>query len=307
MSTQPVAGTHPAREFAPVATGRKTAFLCFAAGFATLLVLVAWIGGAYLWPGILRYEVTTEYLVVMTGRRLAFDVEKLPLSRISEVSIVTMRKGSLRFGKAKPEYCVGYFMFGSLGEVYQAGNCGEKGVLLRSAGQATPLLVTPADPERFVFSVRNAQPGVFHPPARSFSSFAGWLALDLAVLLLLGGALYGLFVAAPARLRYFVRPGELEIRTLCGRTRLALAGAKVRRHRPLLGERLSGLALPAYVVGSFTYDHAATAVYASAKEEGVLYEGEGRVFLTPADIDGMLAALGDAGAAVLVTRLQRRI
>lgn len=299
--------TQTAREFAPVSSGRTTARVCFAAGMLLLLLLVGWIGGAYMWPGTLRYEVTTERLIVSTGRQLTFDVETLPLSRISEASIVTTRGGSLRFGKAKPEYCVGYFMFGSLGEVYQAGNCGEKGVLLRSAGQATPLLVTPADAERFVFAVRNAQPGVFHPPARSFSSFAGWLALDLAILLIMGGALFALLIAAPARLRYLVRPGELAIQTLGSQARVSLQGARVRRHRPLLGERLSGLALPAYIVGSFTYDHAATSVYASAREEGVLYEGEGRYFLTPADIDGMLTALGEAGAEVVVTKLQRRI
>lgn len=297
----------PAREFTPITSGRTAARACFAGGMLLLLLLVGWIGGGYLWPGTLRYEVTTENLVVVTGSRLAPTVETLPLARISEASVVTMRNGSLRFGKAKPEYCVGYFLFGSLGEVYEAGNCGEKGVLVRSAGQATPLLVTPADVEKFVFAVRNAQPGVFHPPARSFSSFAGWLALDLAVLLVGGGALFVLFVFAPARLRYIVRPGELEIRSLGKPVRVPLKGAKVRRHRPLLGGRLSGLVLPGYIVGSFTYDHAATSVYASAHEEGVLLEAEGRVFLTPADIEGMLAALGQGGAEVVVTKLQRRI
>lgn len=307
MSTQPAVGTQPAREFAPVATGRKTALLCFAGGLALLLVLVGWIGGSYIWPGTLRYEVTTEYLVVTTGRNLTYDETRIPLSRVFEVSQIVLRDGKLHFGKEKPGFCVGYFEVPSLGEVYLATDCGGRGVLVRGGGLTTSLVVSPADPDKFMFALRNHLPGTFVPPPRAFSTYAGWLVIMLAVFVAGGGFLLVTLVLGPARLRYRVRPGTLEVGKLGKPLVLPLQGARVRRHRPLLGERRTGVALPAYVVGTFLFDSAATTVLASTKEEGVLYEGEGRFFFTPADIDGMLAALGEAGAEVVVTKLQRRI
>lgn len=300
MSAQPV------REFSPDPTARRHARMWFAGGLLLLLILVGWIGGTFLLPGKLVYEVTTENLIVTSGRGTFFEVKTVSLGRIYEHSQVSLRGRKLHFGLEKPEYCLGFFMYGNLGEVYQVGNCGDRGVLIRTSGQAAPLVVTPADPDAFVFALRNHQPGVFYPPPRSWAPFIGWLVVDALILIGVGGTLFVFLIVAPGRLRYVVRPGELEIRLLGKPVRLALAGTKVRRHRPLLGERLSGLILPGYIVGSFTYDHLATSVYASVKEDGILYEGEGRVFLTPADIDGMLEALGAAGAEVVVTKMVRR-
>lgn len=295
-----------AREFVPVASSRKVARLCFAGSMALLVLLLGWLGGGYLWPGTLRYEVTTENLVVTTGRSLAYDVTTIPLGRIFESSSVVLRNGTLHFGKEKPEFCVGYFHYPTQGEVYLATNCGESGVLIRGGGLTTALVVSPAEPEKLMFAIRNHQPGVFAPPPRQFASYAGWLLLYFLILLVGTGALLTTFVIGPARLRYRVLPGELEIASLGKPFRVPLAGARVRRHRPLLGERMSGIVLPGYIVGSFQYDSAPTTVLASAKEEGVLYEGEGRVFMTPADIDGLLAALEAAGATLVVTTMQRR-
>jgi hypothetical protein len=304
---EPSMSDQSAREFVPVTSHRKAARLWFAGGVALLVLLLGWLGGGYLWPGTLRYEVTTEFLVVTTGRSLVYDVTKLSLSRLSDPSSVVLRKGKLHFGKQKPGFCVGYFEFPTLGEVYLATDCGEKGVLIRGSGQTAPLVVSPADQDGFMFALRNNQPGVFEAPPRQFASYAGWLVLYGSMLVLGIGVLAWMFVLAPARLRYRVRPGELEISTAGKPTRLPLAGARVRRHRPLLGERLSGIALPGYFVGSYQLDSAATSVFASTKDEGVLYEGEGRVFLTPADIDGLLAALEAAGATPVVTNMQLRI
>jgi hypothetical protein len=300
---EPFMSDQSAREFVPVASSRRAARLWFAGGMALLVLLLGWLGGGYLWPGTLRYEVTTEYLIVTTGRSLVYDVTKLSLSRLSEPTTVVLRNGTLHFGKQKPEFCVGYFAFPTQGEVYLATNCGEKGVLIRGSGQTAPLVVSPADQDRFMFALRNNQPGVFAPPPRQFASYAGWLVLYLLILLVGTGALLTTFVIGPSRLRY---PGELEITSLGKSFRVPLAGAKVRRHRPLLGGRMSGVVLPGYIIGSFQYDSAPTTVFASAKDEGVLYEGEGRVFLTPADIDGLLAALEAAGATLVVTNMQRR-
>lgn len=296
----------PGRQFATNPTARRHARLWFGGGLLLLLILVGWIGGSFLLPGKLKYEVTTENLIITTGRGTLFEVQTVSLGRINEHSAVTLRGGKLRFGREKPEYCVGYFLYGSLGEVLQAGNCGDRGVLIRTSGQSAPLVVTPADPDALIFALRNHQPGVFYPPPRSWAPFIGWLVLDILIFFGVGGILFVFLIVGPSRLRYTVRQGELEIRLLGKPVRLALEGAKVRRHRPLLGERLSGLILPGYIVGSFTYDHLATLVYASVKEEGILYDGEGRVFVTPDDIDGMLEALGAAGAEVVVTKMVRR-
>jgi len=296
----------PAREFVPVASSRKAARWWFTGGLALLVLLLAWLGGGYLWPGTLRYEVNTENLIVTTGRSLVYDVTTLSLARLSEPTTVVLRHGKLHFGKEKPGYCVGYFEFPSLGEVYLASDCGEQGVLVRGSGQTAPLVLSPADPEAMMFALRNHRPGVFVPPARRFASYAGWLVLYL-VLLVVGGWVAGpVFIVAPARLRYRVVPGELRIARLGKSVCMPLAGARVRRHRPLLGERMSGLVLPGYVVGSHQFDSAPTSVFASVKDEGVLIEGEGRVFVTPADIDGLLGALETAGATLVVTNLQRR-
>jgi hypothetical protein len=296
----------PAREFVPVASSRKVARLWCGGGIAMLLLLLGWLGGGYLWPQTLRYEVTTQHLIVTTGRSLVYDVTELSLPRLSDPTTIVLHNGKLHFGKQKPGYCVGYFEFPTQGEVYLATNCGETGVLIRGSGQTAPLVVSPADQDGFMFALRNHQPGVFAPPPRQFASYAGWLILYGVIFVVGTGLLIWMFVVAPARLRYRVRPGELEISTAGKPTRLPLAGAKVRRHRPLLGERLSGIVLPGYLVGSYQFDSAATSVFASTKDEGVLYEGEGRVFLTPADIDGLLGALEAAGATLVVTNMQRR-
>lgn len=295
-----------AREFVPVASSRKVARLCFAGSMALFVLLLGWLGGGYLWPGTLRYEVTTENLIVTTGRNLAHDVTTIPLGRIFEVSPSIVRNGQLHFGKEKPEFCVGYFQIPTLGEVYLATNCGEKGVLIRGGGLTTALVISPAEPDKLMFAIRNHQPGVFAPPPRQFASYAGWLALYLLIFILGTGALLTAFIMGPAKLRYRVRPGELEIGSLGKPFRVPLSGAKVRRHRPLLGGRMSGLVLPAYIVGSFKYDNAPTSVFASVREEGVLVEGDGRVFVTPADADGFLGALEAAGATVTVTTMQLR-
>ena len=65
--------------------------------------------------------------------------------------------------------------------------------------------------------------------------------------------------------------------------------------------------LPGYHVGSWMLDTMATTVLASARDDGVLLESEGRIFVNPRDPDGFLAALGECGATVIASpQLQRR-
>jgi len=115
------------------------------------------------------------------------------------------------------------------------------------------------------------------------------------------------FFVAPARLRYTVREGALQVDTLFSHRRIPLAGVRAHKHRPLLGARLSGLALPGYNVGSWILDTMATTSLASARNDGVLLEGDGRFFVNPRDPDEFLASLGEHGAVVVADpQLQRR-
>jgi len=114
------------------------------------------------------------------------------------------------------------------------------------------------------------------------------------------------FFVAPSRLRYEFKDGVLEVSTLASRRRFPLAGARVRKHHPLQGARLSGVPLPGYHVGSWLFDSMATTVLASVPEEGVLVEGEGRVFVSPHDADSFIAAAVECGATASDGVLQRR-
>ena len=108
-------------------------------------------------------------------------------------------------------------------------------------------------------------------------------------------------------MRYTVGGGALEVGTLLRRRVVPLAGARARPHRPLGGQRLAGFPLPGYRVGSWMLDNMATSVFASAADEGVLIEGEGRMFVNPQDREGFLAALAAEGATVVTdTTLRRR-
>jgi hypothetical protein len=114
------------------------------------------------------------------------------------------------------------------------------------------------------------------------------------------------FFVAPARLRYTVCDGTLQVGTLFSQRQISLAGVRAYKHRPLLGARLSGLALPGYNVGSWILDTMATTALASARNDGVLLEGDGRLFVNPSDPDGFLAALAAEGATVVADLQLRR-
>jgi hypothetical protein len=251
--------------------------------------------------------VTSEALTVAVGKGGVRDRTTVPLGRVTEASSVLLRGGTLRFGTEKPGLCLGFFNYPSLGgEVWVASHCGESGVLLRSSSMVAPLVLTPVDREGFIAAVRNGRPGVFQVE-RSTKSPALPVLLRLGTFLLLAGIALAAFVVAPRRLRYRVSSGALEIQTFRSRRSIPVAGCKVRAHKPLTGERLSGITLPGYVVGSFSFDHQPTGVYASHKDDGVLIETDERIFINPADREGMLAALVEAGATQITALAQRRL
>jgi len=277
-------------------------------------VLLAVLGLPLLWLLVTllqRPEITyriQEGTLTISSSLGSSQLEKtIRLARVSEVRPEWLRVGSHRAATEKPGYCVGFFSYPTLGEVWQITDCSDSAVLIVAGGETSPVVVTPADRDAFLKALGAGTPATFTPPGKRTQSWWFTLIAVLAVLVLVVLALVTAFFVAPARLRYTVGAGTLEVGTLLSRRQIPLAGLRAHKHRPLLGQRLSGLPLPGYNVGSWLLDTMATNVLASARDEGVLLEGEGRFFVNPHDPDGFLAALGDHGATVIATpQLQRR-
>ena len=170
---------------------------------------------------------------------------------------------------------------------------------MTSSAEATPVAVTPADPDAFLKALREGRRSVFAPPERRGAAWWVNLFVVTGVGVLALAALAVVLFVAPARLRYTVARRRARGRDAAGRRVVPLAGARARPHRPLAGHRLAGFPLPGYRVGSWMLDNMATSVLASAADEGVMIEGEGRMFVNPQDREGFLAALAAEGATVV--------
>jgi hypothetical protein len=286
------------------------------AGAARLwfFVLLAVLGLPLLWllfvllraPKI-SYRIGGGALTISSSLGSSHQEKRIVLARISQARPEWLRDGSLRFGTQKPGYCVGFFAYPRIGEVWLVSDCSEKGVLLAAASETTPVVVTPSDRDAFLKALWAGTPSTFNPPGKRSESWWFTLFSVIAVLVVVVLSLVTVFFLAPARLRYAVGNGILEVRTLFSRRRIPLTGVRARPHRPLLGARLSGIAIPGHVVGSWLFDTMATTVLASVRDDGVLLEGEGRLFVSPRDADGFLTALGEQGATVVANvELQRR-
>ncbi len=294
------------RVFLPVpATARARLWL-----FILLAVLglpLLWLMFALLRAPNISYRIEGGALTISSALGSSHQEKRLTLARIAEVRPEWLRDGALRFGTQKPGYCVGFFAYPRIGEVWQVSDCSEEGVLLVASTEATPVVVTPSDRQAFVQALWAGTPATFRPPGKRPQSWWFTLASVIAVMLVVVLGLVTVFVVAPARLRYTVREGSLEVTTLLSRRRLPLAGVRARVHRPLLGARLSGVAIPGHVVGSWLLDTMATTVLASVRDSGVLLEGEGRFLVSPRDPETFLTALASAGATVVANpQMQRR-
>jgi hypothetical protein len=296
----------PARVFLPVPVTRP-ARLWFSIMLAVLGLPLLWLMYTLLRAPVISYRIGGGTLTISSSLGSSLMEKTLVLARINQVRPEWLRYGSLHFGTEKPGYCVGFFSYPTLGEVWQVSDCSENAVAIVATGEIQPVVVTPSDREGFMTAIEKGTPSTFTPPGRRTGSW--WLTLTAVsgALALVVLALVAVFFVAPARLRYTVGGGALEVRTLFSRRQIPLAGVRAYKHRPLLGARLSGLALPGYNVGSWILDTMATTSLASARNDGVLLEGDGRLFVNPRDPDGFLAALGEHGAAVVADmQLQRR-
>lgn len=288
------------REFraAPVAPRRGFAALVGALAVLPLIaVLVSWLTA----PQQITYEVTGEKIVIRAGTSMTEKNKEIPLSRIEEAAPAWLRDGSLDFGTEKQGYCVGFYEYPNYHKVWQATDCSEEGVIIRAGGEVMPVIITPGDRDGFLAAVRGAMPMAF--PTVVKPSGLHWPALGALAVVAWGaaGVLGALLFLGPARMHYLVRDGRLEVTTLTGTRSFPLAGVSARAHTPLLGEKLSGVNLPGYCAGVMVFDRAPTSVFATVRESGVLLEGDERVFVSPADPAGLIAAAIAAGGRAPVT------
>ncbi len=247
-------------------------------------------------PRTISYRVEGAELTVEARYSVITERRRVALADVENVEAVKLRGGRRKHGTAMPGFCVGTFSYDGLGTVWQATNCSPAALVVRARGLEVPVVVTPPDRRAFLAAMGGGGPLSVAPrpvPAGEGMAIIRWtLALAVAGLPLL---LAFLFIA-PGRLRYVVRAGELEVAGLVRRRRWPLAGVTVRRFRPPSAFRLMGTALPGYYIGLFRMGGATVRVAATHLEEGVLVEGRDSVFLTPADVDGFLAALEQGGA-----------
>lgn len=296
----------PVRVFQPVpVTG--PARLWFFILLAVLGLPLLWLLFTMLRAPSISYRIANGVLTISSSLGSSELEKTIVLARVSQARPEWLREGSLRFGTEKPRYCVGFFSYPTVGEVWQVSDCSDSAVLIIARGETHPVVLTPSDRDAFLKALEKGTPSTFTPPGRRTQSW--WLTLIsvVGIIVLVALTLVAVFFVAPARLRYEVRDGTLEVSTVFSRRRIPLSGARAHKHRPILGARLSGLPLPGYNVGSWLLDTMATTVLASARNEGVILESEGRIFVNPQDADGFLAALGECGATVIANpQLQRR-
>lgn len=264
----------------------------------TALAVPAALFGAFLmWlPHTVGYVTTSASITVTMDHRVVQRVRSFARGDVVQTRMVELPRGRRQMGTSMPGYCVGTFAYQGIGRVWQATDCSRRAVLLDLTGKPERVVLTPADRPGFLAALEEGREATFTSnPSRADG---WWWALRFVVLLLLPltCSVPAVFFVAPGRLRYRVGQGSLEVRTLFALRRFAVTGSVVTRCRPLRTLKLAGSAFPGYYTGWFLLEGTRTRVYATSLREGVLVEGESRVFVTPADQDGFLAALAAAGA-----------
>lgn len=268
--------------------------LCLLTGAAALVA-----GWTLFAPHRAQVSVEARVLTVTAGAAPFTTVRQVPVADLVSMRPVQAVGGRRAGGTALPGYCVGRFSYPELGEVWQATSCQPDALLLTFRSLERPLLVAP-EPRGVFLLVVNVGGRFTAEPIRPLPGAWRWGLAALALPMpLLTVFLALLFFSAPARLAYTVRPGSVEIATIFGTRTLPTSGLSARRHRPRVGIRLWGTALPGYLHGWFRVDRLRTRVYATdVTGDCVLLSNGGRTLLSPADPDELLAALGEVGVTV---------
>lgn len=286
-----------ATEFAPAPA--RTGWARALGVALTALVLVPAVFGVLLVvsrPSI-TYRISGGVLEIHGGESILASHRSYPLASVTGWREVRLGRGRRTAGTGMPGLCAGYFSYDGVGKVWQVTDCSRDVLLLDVAGEDRPVLVTPPDRAAFLAALQDRRDGDFSPPP--YRQPPWWLVFKaLIVVGTLPVAVYvgAAFFLASRRLRYRVGGGVLEVQLLLLRKRFPVTGLHARRYTPTRALRWGGTGMPGYFAGRFSVDGVSTRVYASAvKREGVLLDGKPRLFVTPADVDGFLAALGVNG------------
>ncbi len=272
---------------------------------AVLLVVVCLVPAtlavslAFSTPTI-SYRISAGRLELRGGESLLASQRSIPLAQIVASEQVTLQHGRRVAGTGLPGLCAGHFRYDGLGDVWQVTDCRRQVLLLRVVGEERPVLVSPGDPAAFLAAVAAGRDVDLSPPP-VVEPFA-WRLFKVAMAVMmvpLVAYVVAALAAAPRRLRYRVGDGVLEVQLLIWRRRFSLPGSTASRYTPRRAWKTAGSAMPGYYAGCFRVDGAATRVYASTvRDEGVMVDGERRVFVTPADLVDFLAELRRNGAMV---------
>lgn len=256
-------------------------------------------GASLFWlPRTITYRIADGALTVEARYSVVTERRQVALADVVNVGAVRLGSGRRTFGMAMPGFCVGSYTYAGVGAVWQATNCSTLAVVVRSPRLDRPLVITPPDRKGFRQAMASGTELVVSPIAVAAGDGLAIARWALAAAALGIPSLFVLFFISPGRLRYLVRPGELEVAGLLRRRRLPLTGVTVRRVRPSSVFRLMGTAVPGYYHGLFRMGGATVRVAATHLNEGVLVEGNRGVFVTPEDVDEFLAVLRQAGAVL---------
>jgi hypothetical protein len=253
---------------------------------------------------VARYEVTASALRVDSGSR--FDgAREVPLASIREVSQATLRGGRRTRGSALPGYCAGVWTFPDVGEVWLAGDCNPRGLLVRADGEARPIAITPRDPDAFAVAIREHTPRIEALPAPDMSTMHLILTAPIVLVSLTVVFVFMLAWIGPGRMSYVVDGDMLRIRTLFSKSEWPLASLSARVYRPSRMWRVAGTAMPGYYTGRYRSEGTGLRVYATDVERGVLLTGRDNIYVNPSDEPGFFDALREAGVRIHEERRSR--
>lgn len=285
------------REFRPPV--RPSVFRVVLAVVLPLIVVVSMGTVATLAFGISQatYTIAGGTLVVRSGDFFTGE-RTVRLADVTEARVVTLHGGRRSGGTRLPGLCAGRFRYPDLGAVWQVTDCGGRAVLVRVSTEAIPIVVSPPDAQDFMNRLRSGAETVVTLPPPDLGALRG-IALVLGPLLVITMLMVSsLLLLGPGRMRYLVGDGAFEVRTLFGSKRWPTAGARAKAYTPSRMWRVGGTSAPGYYTGLFRESGQTTRVYATQRERVLLFEGAGRVLVSPEDLVAMLRALEEEGVTI---------
>jgi Bacterial PH domain len=285
------------REFRPLARRSRVGLVLAIVLGTLMLVGTVVLGGIAAGSSQVTYTQRAGVLTIDSGS-LMDGTRTFAGSKVTGARVVGLGGGRRVVGTGAPGICTGKWWYPGIGDVWQATGCTPRGVLLEVIGQDVPIIVSPPDADAFLGALTTGVDFGIALPAGD-AVLLKLVPAGAAVLLAITTAMViAVFLVGPSRMRYIVKDGRLEVRTLFSRKSWPAGELRARAHSPKVTLRLVGTAFPGYYTGLFRADGANTRMYATDLKRGVLVEGPQRVYVSPAEPEAFLAALRDAGGTI---------